>query len=107
MFRKRKKKLQKRYDCININGYDVSTGQVGSYIKCLYDTKGFRYIGYDFVNEDGLCRVVLYTLPANKQVIRYFEDRCPAMVEEEIKKATIVEFTTDPWDTFENFTPVR
>lgn len=69
-------------DVMNISAMHISTGQIGSYIKSLYQEEGFRHIGYRFENQDGLCRFIIYTLPTQKDVIQYFKDRCPAMVEE-------------------------
>ena len=69
-------------DLINFNSKYVSTGQVGGYIKRLYRQEGFNHIGYYFQNN----RVYLFTYSNNLEVIRYFDDRCPAMVEEDCMK---------------------
>ena len=69
-------------DLINFNSKYVSTGQVGGYIRHLYRYEGFNHIGYYFQNN----RVYLFTYSDNIEVIRYFDDRCPAMVEEDCMK---------------------
>lgn len=45
-------------------------------------------MGYRFENKDGLSRFLIYTLPQNKEIIQYFKDRCPAMVERECRELT-------------------
>lgn len=81
-----KKKPQISVDLIDFDGQNVSTGRVGGYILYLYDQFKFSHIGYRAENIDGFVRFVLYTIPDNKKVIKYFEDRCPAIVEYECIK---------------------
>lgn len=94
----KKKKLPNRVDCIDINAQHISTGQMGWYIKQLYEKEDFCHIGYEFVNKDGICRFVIYTLPNQKNVTQYFKDRCPAMVEQECLSALPVEFNLIGWE---------
>ena len=80
------KKKQTSVDVMDINAMHVSTGQIGEYIKNLYKNEDFRHMGYRLEPKDGLHRFVIYTLPNQKEVIQYFKERCPAMVEEECRK---------------------
>lgn len=80
----KKKKIP--VDVMEIDARYVSTGQVGEYIKNLYNNEGFRHIGYRFETRDMISRFVIYTLPDQKMVIQYFNARCPSMVEEECRK---------------------
>ncbi len=85
-------------DVMDFNAMNVSTGQIGSYIKKLYKKEGFKHIGYRTENRDGILRYVIYTLPNEKAIIKYFNDRCPAMVEEECRKLEVVEeFEWNKW----------
>lgn len=97
MFFKKKEVIS--IDVMQINAKHVSTGQIGGYIKKLYEEEGFRHIGYRFKNIDGLTRFIIYTLPNQLEVIQYFEDRCPAMVEEKCRNITDdVSFTISTWE---------
>ncbi len=80
------KKRQISVDVMDISASYVASGQIVEYIKNLYRNKDFRHIGYRLENRDGLIRYVIYTLPNQKEIIQYFKDRCPAMVEEECRK---------------------
>lgn len=75
-------------DVIDFNAKHVATGQVGAYIKKLYREENFLHIGYRFENKKGNCRFVIYTLPGQREVIQYFKDRCPVMVEKECMELT-------------------
>ena len=79
------KKSAVSVDVIDFNAKHVSTGQVGAYIQKLYREENFLHIGYRFENKNGNCRFVIYTLPGQREVIQYFKDRCPAMVENECR----------------------
>lgn len=85
-------------DCIDFDASNVSTGQIGSYIKYLYNEYDFRHIGYRFENRDGNCRWIIYTLSHQKRVIQYFKDRCPAMVESECRMMRPIDFCTQKWE---------
>ena len=63
---------------VDFNAMQVSTGMIGGYIKRLYEREGFKNIGYSISGN----RVYLYTYSYNLTVIKYFEDRCPGMIEE-------------------------
>lgn len=80
----RKKKIS--VDVMDINRQHVSSGRIEEYIRNLYRDEGFMHIGYRVEDRDGLQRFVIYTLPGQKDVIQYFKDRCPAMVEQECRK---------------------
>ena len=80
MFFKKRRPIS--VDVIDINAMHVSTGKIGGYIKRLYREEGLSHIGYRIENKNGLKRWVIYTLPDQIEVIQYFRDRCPAMVEE-------------------------
>lgn len=97
-FKSKNTKKNVRVDCIDISAMNISTGQIGSYIKWLYNEKNFRHIGYEFVNIDGNCRFIIYTLPSMKHIITYFKDRCPAMVEQECISAPCEIFKIVDWD---------
>ena len=79
------KKRQVSVDVMDISMKHVATGQMGAYIKKLYKEEGFFHIGYRFENRGGICRYIINTLPNNRDVIQYFKDRCPAMVENECR----------------------
>lgn len=85
-------------DVIDINAMHVSTGQIGGYIKKLYKEEEFSHMGYRFENRNGLSRFVIYTLPYSKEIIQYFKDRCPAMIEEECKVANNTPHKFIRWD---------
>lgn len=88
-------------ECINFNGHDVSTGAVGSYIIWLGIYKDLHHLGFTYRKEnDGSLRFVIYTLRYNHQAIRYFKDRCPAMVEDEVKRfrKSTYRFKVNTWE---------
>lgn len=93
---KRKKEIS--IDVAEFSGANVSTGQVGYYIKKLYEEEGFIHIGYRFENKNGLMRVILYTIPPAKTISQYFKDRCPAMIEKECKECEPRNFTISRWN---------
>jgi len=82
--------LFRKKNVIKVNVIDFSmqrigTGQVGAYIlHYLYDELKFRHIGYDIFTVDGEVRCFLFTVPGNKEVINYFKDCCPGMIEEKV-----------------------
>lgn len=87
-------------ECINFNGQDVSTGAVGAYIVSLYKFKGLKHLGFTYRKEsDGTLRFAIYCLRHNTQAIRYFKDRCPAMVENECLnfKKPLYTFKLNTW----------
>ncbi len=86
-------------DVIDINAKHVATGQMGAYIKKLYKEEDFRHIGYRFENREGLCRFVIYTLASQRQVVQYFKDRCPAMVENECRSLVGVPHNWNEWES--------
>lgn len=88
-----KKRTVVSVDVISFNMKHVSTGQVGAYIQKLYREEKFLHIGYR--HEGG--RFVIYTLPGNNEVIQYFEDRCPAMVENECRALTTEDYEWVTW----------
>lgn len=92
-----KKEKNPVVDVIDINAMHVATGQMGAYIKKLYAEEGFRHIGYRFEKRKGLCRFVIYTLASQRQVIQYFKDRCPAMVENECRALEGVDYKWNEW----------
>ena len=93
-----KKKTKISVDVIEFSGMNVSTGQVGEYIKNLYEKEKFRHIGYRCeTNKDGFLRFVIFTLPNEKAVIQYFKDRCSGMVEEECRKLRGEEHEFTKW----------
>ena len=70
----------------NFSADQLSSGQVCHYIAYLWVVRDFRHIGYLTQNEDGCLRYILYQYgKANSKVKRYFNDRCPAMIEQEIR----------------------
>jgi len=81
---KKIKKKTKQHELINFSFQNLSTGQVGEYIlKELYKKNNFSHIGYKYVKDGGELRCILYTLSnPSKRLVNYFNDRCPAMVEE-------------------------
>ena len=92
-------------DVINFSAHHVSTGQVGAYIKKLYEEEHFSHIGYRTENRKGFIRYVIYTIPTSIAVIQYFKDRCPAMVENECKALEGVAHKWNVWDNgFEEVT---
>lgn len=93
-----KKKQQISVDLIDFNAMNIGTGNVGSYIKWLYCEYGFLHIGYRFENQNGNCRFVLHTLPENRNVMQYFKDRCPAMVEIECKSKDSIPHKFVKWE---------
>lgn len=70
---------------MEINAKHVSTGQIGHYLKKIQEEENFRHLGYKFVRRGHLSRFVIYTLPGSEEIIQYFKDRCPAMVEAECR----------------------
>lgn len=74
-------------ECINFDGHNLSTGAVGSYLVWLSKYEDFKHLGFTYRKEsDGALRFVIYCLRDNHRAIRYFKDRCPAMVEAECSK---------------------
>ena len=96
---KRKQKLN-IVEMINFNGQNVSTGAVGAYIVNLYRNEGLRHLGFNYrKTPDGSLRFVIYGLKDNTRAITYFKDRCPAMVENEVKgfKNPLRKFKVNMW----------
>lgn len=82
-----KEKKQEIIDIAEFSGMKVSTGQVGAYIKKLYEDENFRHIGYRFQkNSKGIVRVIISAISPPENIIQYFKDRCPAMIENEVKE---------------------
>ena len=74
-------------DVAEFSGKHVSTCQVGSYIKKLYAEEKFEHIGYRFQkNSKGIVRVIISAISPPENIIQYFKDRCPAMIENEVKE---------------------
>ena len=72
---------------INIDGSNISTGMVGGYLLKLRKL-GMIHLGYKFIKIEGLSRVNIYSaVPVPIRTKMYFEDRCPAIVEQEIKES--------------------
>lgn len=94
MFRKSKISV----DLIDFSGMHVATGQVGSYIKHLYEEHDFQHIGYRYKNINGDLRFILYTVPNNKLAVQYFKDRCPAMVENECRSCEGIPHKFVKWE---------
>lgn len=87
-------------ECINFNGQNVSTGAVGSYLVWLANHEDLHHLGFTYRKEnDGSLRFVIYCLKYNQKAVRYFKDRCPAMVEDEVKKfrKPIYRFKFNTW----------
>lgn len=93
------KKKPVTVDVIDISAMHVATGQMGAYIKKLYAEENFRHIGYRFENREGMCRFVIYTLASQRDVIQYFKDRCPAMVENECRELEGVPHKWNEWES--------
>lgn len=92
------KKMKVSVDVMDISANHVATGQIGAYINKLYKEENFSHIGYRFENRGGICRYIINTLPNNRDVIQYFKDRCPAMVENECKELTGEAHKLVKWD---------
>lgn len=86
IFKKRKKEIVKLAE---FSANNVSTGMIGGYILShLYDRMGFSHIEYKIKNTyDGDLRVVLNAWSPDSKMINYFNDRCPAMIEQEVQKS--------------------
>lgn len=87
-------------EMIDFNGQNISTGAVGAYIVNLYRTEGLNHLGFNYrKTPDGSLRFVIYGLKGNTKAIRYFKDRCPAMVENEVKgfKNPLRKFKVNMW----------
>lgn len=97
MFFKKQKAV--KTDVMNFSMQRVGTGQVGAYIlRYLYDELEFRHIGYEIANVDGEVRCFLFTVPGNKEVIHYFKDRCPGMIEEKVSTFKGVAHDRNKWE---------
>lgn len=94
-----KKKYPVSEDLINFSAQHVGTGQVGAYIKKLYKEERFTHLGYRVENSDkyGDLRFVIYTLPGARKIKQYFQDRCPAMVENECRALEGVPHKWNEW----------
>lgn len=82
-------KNNKVINLISVNGMDISTGHIGGYLLNLKETVHcFKdaHLGY-FISKNENYRFVIYGIYPNKQQIEYFTDRCPAMIEEDIKSS--------------------
>ena len=72
-------------DLIEISAKDISTSMISKYIAYLWIYKGIRHLGYIFTNNKGASRYIIYQYHhATQDALYYFNDRCPAMIEEEI-----------------------
>ena len=67
----------------------IDTGNIGGYILGVLHKKFEHcHIGYRCENIEGEMRCTLFTLyPASGMLKHYFQDRCSAMIEEEVKQA--------------------
>ena len=79
------KKPQIYTDLIEISRMHVSTGQIAHYLKKLRDEEHFIHLGYRISNHDSLNRFVIYAASPTPELVQYFKDRCPAMVENECR----------------------
>ena len=79
------KKKQISTDLIEISRMHVGTGQIGHYLKKLCEEEGFMHMGYRYSNHSSLSRFVIYAASPTAEMIQYFKDRCPAMVENECR----------------------
>lgn len=84
-------------DLIEINQQHVATGQMGAYIKKLYEEEAFRHMGYRFEKHGCLGRYVIYAFFPSEYMVQYFKDRCPAMVEMECRKLEGVPHKWKDW----------
>ena len=74
-------------DLIELSAKDVSTSMISKYISYLWIYKGIRHLGYIFTNNNGVSRYTIYQYHhATRDAMFYFNDRCPAMIEEEINE---------------------
>ncbi len=76
----------KTIDVININAKNIMPGQMRTYMSKLRYEKGFDGVGFRFELKKNIARYVIFTVvgrPNTREVIQYFKDRCPAMVENE------------------------
>lgn len=72
---------------INIDGSNISTGMIGGYLLKLRKS-GMIHLGYEFVKMSGLSRINIYSVVHTPLEIKmYFKDRCPAMVEQEVRES--------------------
>lgn len=83
-FFKRKKK-PKLVKLVDISTRNLSEWDIMLYITYLWEKYDMYHIGFIFVgaNEKHSDRWVLYSY-SNRRIKEYFEDRCPAIIEEEI-----------------------
>lgn len=83
IFRKLSPEYRDEVELINFSSLHVSTGQLENYITRLLLEEGFSGIYYRARGN----RFYLYAANNyNKNLIQYFKDRCPAMIEEACKK---------------------
>ena len=84
----------KKIYLIDFSNDHISTGQVGGYILMLREKYGITMLGYEYKSEyrcstkkpgiGGVGRFAIYTWENNTlKTFKYFEDRCPAIVEKE------------------------
>jgi hypothetical protein len=89
-------------DIANFSMQHIGTGQIGGYIlTTLHKKFPNALIGYRWEKQDGELRGILYTsYPTNcenRAVIHYFQDRCNAMIEAEVKKAPSMKHSFVKW----------
>lgn len=101
LFEKRRKETQyEPIELINVSGRNIATGMMNGYILSLKKEEPFKYLhmGYDYRNEEGELRFIIYAWHPNSLQIRYFKDSCPAMIEEAIIKTEQMSASWLKWD---------
>lgn len=89
-----KTKISGLVDLCNISGQHLSDDKVGSYILYIKRTEPFAYctMGYRYEKQDGELRFIIYAFQPDKSQIRFFKDRCPAMIERDIINTKFIPF---------------
>ena len=81
------------YKLIDIDASNISTGQMSNYIKYLSSYNRLNHIGYRPENiKDKVLRFVIYSRYKDNKSKLYFDDRCPAMVENEVLSKEVEDY---------------
>lgn len=87
IFKRKKKRKPKLTKLVDVPTRNLSEWDIMVYITYLWEKYDIHHVGFIFIgaNEEHCDRWALYTYAnSNRYIKEYFNDRCPAIIEEEI-----------------------
>ena len=85
-----RRKMARGFLVMTFTTKNISLSQIGSYLAKLQKINGFIHLGYITINTNwGSTRYGIVSKYWTPEVIQYFKDRCPAIVEDEVRKIDV------------------